>query len=305
MNHAPAAPFDRRQEATAVPLVISNKCRETIYPGLLTQSGSGPGTGGFRLAAGSTRQFTVSEDWQGRVWGRSNCSFNAGGTAPASGIPGVACTSGDCGGIVNCRGAGVTPVTLAEFTLDPGSGQSFYDISLVDGYNLPLAIPQWCPWALQASTSTAPAGGIYVYPDMSVNRPWFDPCFSACAKNGRDEDCCIGSYDSPSSCTPSAYSKAAKAVCPDAYSYGFEVQFCPGARSTNILATSKQELVQLAQGNIPSGKMKRWNADDLDRQSTSETTVLILPNQGRKRDSTGFAMLWLLVVLNSLLFYIL
>jgi hypothetical protein len=31
-------------------------------------------------------------------------------------------------------------VTLAEFTLDAGDGQSYYDISLVDGYNLPLAI---------------------------------------------------------------------------------------------------------------------------------------------------------------------
>lgn len=28
---------------------------------------------------------------------------------------------------------------------------------------------------------------------------------------------------------------------------GFEVIFCPGARSTNIIATSKNELVQLAQ----------------------------------------------------------
>lgn len=32
------------------------------------------------------------------------------------------------------------PVTLAEFTLNGGSQQSFYDISLVDGYNLPMAI---------------------------------------------------------------------------------------------------------------------------------------------------------------------
>ena len=35
---------------------------------------------------------------------------------------------------------GAIPVTLAEFTLDAGDGQTYYDISLVDGYNLPLAI---------------------------------------------------------------------------------------------------------------------------------------------------------------------
>lgn len=35
---------------------------------------------------------------------------------------------------------GQVPVTLAEFTLDGGSKQTFYDISIVDGYNIPLAI---------------------------------------------------------------------------------------------------------------------------------------------------------------------
>lgn len=37
---------------------------------------------------------------------------------------------------------------------------------------------------------------------------------------------------------------------------GFEVIFCPGARSTNIIATSKGELVQLAQTGTAS-KQKR------------------------------------------------
>lgn len=32
------------------------------------------------------------------------------------------------------------PVSLAEFTLDGWQGQDYYDVSLVDGYNLPLAI---------------------------------------------------------------------------------------------------------------------------------------------------------------------
>lgn len=40
---------------------------------------------------------------------------------------------------------------------------------------------------------------------------------------------------------------------------GFEVIFCPGARSTNIIATSKNELVQLAQEGRTSStaKLKR------------------------------------------------
>ena len=172
-------------------------------------------------------------------------------------------------------------MTLAEFTLATSSGQTFYDISLVDGYNLPIAIvslypesdnssltqippnltnpicigtaalltsqgdssdshsgtnssypiplessisisdvESWCPWNLQVNIPTGPSGGVYSYPDTKVQRPSFDPCFSACAKSGHAADCCTGSYDSPDVCKPSSYSKAAKSVCPDAYSFG-------------------------------------------------------------------------------------
>ncbi len=150
-------------------------------------------------------------------------------------------------------------------------------------------VAQWCPWDLQVSSSTGPSGGVYIYPDGNVDRPQFDPCYSACAKYNKPQDCCTGSYDSPSACSPSGYSKAAKAVCPDAYSYGecpsnhyqmfgthsslafddqtstfiipsgagFEVVFCPGARSTNIIGTSKAQLTQLGQ----QGHLKRHSLE--------------------------------------------
>ena len=172
-------------------------------------------------------------------------------------------------------------MTLAEFTLATSTGQTFYDISLVDGYNLPLAIvslypesgnaslteippnltnpicigtaslltavgdasdansgtnssypipldesvsisdvASWCPWDLQVNIPTVPFDGVYSYPDSNIQRPGFDPCFSACAKYGQASDCCTGSYDNPDVCKPSSYSTAAKSVCPDAYSYG-------------------------------------------------------------------------------------
>lgn len=44
---------------------------------------------------------------------------------------------------------------------------------------------------------------------------------------------------------------------------GFEVIFCPGARSTNIIATSKNELVQLAQTGSAS-KRKRFIDGDTE-----------------------------------------
>lgn len=175
-------------------------------------------------------------------------------------------------------------MTLAEFTLATSSGQTFYDISLVDGYNIPLGIvslyPEsgnsklthippnltnpicigtaallaaegstsdatglavgtnssfpipleqtqtmsdvetWCPWDLQQNPPSKPGDGVYPYPDDKIQRPTFQPCYSACAKYNHPSDCCIGSYNSPNVCKPSLYSKEAKKVCPDAYSFG-------------------------------------------------------------------------------------
>ena len=78
----------------------------------------------------------------------------------------------------------------------------------------------WCPSNLEVNQMAGPANGVYIYPDGTVQRPGFDPCFSACAKFNKPQDCCTGQYNSPSACTPSQYSKAIKAICPDAYSYG-------------------------------------------------------------------------------------
>ena len=172
-------------------------------------------------------------------------------------------------------------MSLAEFTLASTSGQAFYDISLVDGYNLPMGIislnaesgnssltdippnltnpicigtasllrsqgsmddatlgsngsfplpldqsqttdsvQRWCPWDLQLNPPQKPGDGVYPYPDDNIQRPLFQPCYSACAKFNKPEDCCTGKYDTPDNCSPSIYSKAAKKVCPDAYSFG-------------------------------------------------------------------------------------
>jgi len=225
---------------------------------------------------------------------------------------------------------GAIPVTLAEFTLDAGDGQTYYDISLVDGYNLPLAIVlvphgnsslddippnltnpscegtgsllapsnfnpygsgtflgtnssyplpfetkvttsnanQWCPWDLQVDAPSKPGDNVYPYPDGNIQRPAFDPCFSACAKYNSDQYCCLGKYNGPDQCSPNYYAKAAKTMCPDAYSFayddqsstfiipsgaGVEVVFCPGGRSTVILSTKAAQLRELANtGSVSS-----------------------------------------------------
>lgn len=70
-----------------IPLVITNKCDSTIWPGLATQAGLGPGTGGFELQPGASKNLTVGSNWQGRIWGRTNCTVNGNSCA---------CQTGDC-----------------------------------------------------------------------------------------------------------------------------------------------------------------------------------------------------------------
>src|ERR1700761_5203690 len=120
------------------PMLVANWCVEDIYPGLLTQGGNGPQQNGFHLAPGSNQTIYVSSNWQGRVWGRTNCTFDSSGQA--QGGSNSACSTGDCGGALSCQIAGAAPATLAEFTLAGGENQAYYDLSLVDGYNLPMAI---------------------------------------------------------------------------------------------------------------------------------------------------------------------
>lgn len=320
---APSGPT-KRDENDTVPLIITNSCPETVWPGIRTQNGDGPETSGFELPSGETRDLKVGPTWQGRVWGRTNCTAD-GETAT--------CSTGDCFGKLECDYGGEVPVTLAEFNLAGGvaGNQCFYDISLVDGYNLPVGIvyhptsnttwippnlvnpiciatpgylmtpnrtglsytnssypmpydtlqtnegiSNWCPWDLQVFPPEKPGDGVYPYPDDDVQRPVFDPCKSACAANNQPMDCCTGEYNDPTTCGPSEYSKSAKAMCPDAYSYafddqtstfiipsggGWEVVFCPEGRSTNILETFGQELHQIAESGHVSDEVRLKTMD--------------------------------------------
>lgn len=158
---AEEAPIDGGGDGATTEIRVRNNCAETIWPGIGNQAGIGPDTNGFELASGSVRTITVSDNWQGRIWGRTNCSFNEDGTRSANGQP-AACGTGDCFGVLNCvqtvrlmplrkqlcetqetnKKQGATPVTLFEMALKAGTNndQSFYDISLVDGYNLPMGL---------------------------------------------------------------------------------------------------------------------------------------------------------------------
>ncbi|RCV12328.1 hypothetical protein SEVIR_2G270700v4 [Setaria viridis] len=202
----------------AMTFTVSNYCPHPIWPGTLAGSGTPQlSTTGFKLEPGQTVQLAAPAGWSGRIWARTGCVFDADGAG--------VCNTGDCGGRLECRGAGATPpATLFEVTLDGSGGQDFYDVSLVDGYNLPVvAIPRArtggacnatgcmadlnrsCPKELQVDCG----GGAIA-------------CRSACEAFGQDRYCCSGSYATPDACHPTVYSSIFKSACPRAYSYAYD-----------------------------------------------------------------------------------
>lgn len=82
--------------AANVSLIITNSCDDTIWPAIATQNGEGPERTGFEILAGSTQNLTVGTSWNGRVWARTNCTFDTSGIG--------SCSTGDCGGNITCTG---------------------------------------------------------------------------------------------------------------------------------------------------------------------------------------------------------
>ena len=227
--HAITAPHTANAAATTRTITFVNNTQQMIWAGALNNAGFAlPANGGWTMAPGSTYSLTVANNWQGRFWGRTYCSFDGSGRGN--------CETGDCGGILQCNGAGgVPPATLAEFTLDGAGGNDFYDVSFVDGFNVPMTItpiggatpipgnPYWCgvagcgvdlnpncPGALQDKDS----GGRTV------------ACKSACEAFNTDQYCCRGAFNTPATCNPSTwpvnYAAYFKSNCPNAYSYAYD-----------------------------------------------------------------------------------
>ncbi|CAN6203686.1 unnamed protein product [Urochloa humidicola] len=237
-----------RTGATAVTFTFRNNCPETVWPATLTSSGPPFPTTGFALPPGASASFPgVGATWSGRVWGRYRCSA----TATTAGAR-FSCASGDCGsGQVACGGAGgAPPATLAEFTLG-GGGKDFYDVSNVDGFNLPVGIEP-AGGGGRCQRASCPADINRVCPSELAVRGGGGGdaaaavvgCKSACLAFDTDEYCCRGRFASPAACKPSGYARMFKAQCPQAYSYAYDdrsstftcsggadyrVTFCPGS----------------------------------------------------------------------------
>ncbi|CAA0830340.1 Pathogenesis-related thaumatin superfamily protein [Striga hermonthica] len=191
---------------------IKNNCPYTIWPATLTGSGSQSQTG-FELPSQATKSLDIASPWSGRFWARFECSYGDKFT----------CLSADCGsGQVECSQAGAAPpASLVEFTLGGDGGKDFYDISLVDGYNLPVSVSGAnCPTVacpVDISNNGCPD-------ELAVRDPSGGAigCKSACLAFNQPQYCCTGDYGTPDKCPPTFYSMIFKSMCPQAYSYAYD-----------------------------------------------------------------------------------
>ncbi|KAG5533960.1 hypothetical protein RHGRI_027973 [Rhododendron griersonianum] len=265
----------------ACTFTVTNNCPYTIWPGTLAGAGTPQlPTTGFRLDSGQSVSIPTTVGWSGRIWARTGCQFDRFGMGK--------CQTGDCAGRLECDGMGATPpASLFEITLGVGDGKDFYDVSLVDGYNIPLVasprgvsgecnatgcvsdINMGCPKELQVvdngdlgSLEETSGGGGEVGGGVVA-------CKSACGAFGLAEYCCSGEFANPTTCRPSFYSTIFKRACPTAYSYAFDdgtstftckafdytIIFCPSFTGTGRSNGSTPAPPTLIQNQRSNGKI--------------------------------------------------
>nr|DAD24531.1 TPA_asm: hypothetical protein HUJ06_025995 [Nelumbo nucifera] len=238
---------------------IVNYCKETIWPGITP--GENFNGGGFALKPGQSMVFTAPVGWVGRIWGRTGCNFDKNGNGN--------CQTARCGNSLKCKASGQTPASLAEFTL---AALDFYDVSLVDGFNLPLVVT---PVNGHGNCSVAGCDG-----DLRPNCPAelsvkyggkIIACRSACDVFDTDEYCCRGVYGNPAVCKPTFYSKKFKEVCPAAYSYAYDdptsiftcsgpdyiISFCSSRKQT-VCTYHNNKLICSGSNSLKSLTRKWW-----------------------------------------------
>ncbi len=115
---------------------------------------------GWSLGSGTSTAVCVAAPWAGRFWPRTGCTFS--GTTCSNGTQ--CCDTGSCLGTddktfsLHCALSAVPPATLAELALLAYPTSDTYDVSNVDGFNVPLEV------APNAGTydPTPPPGTLYV-----------------------------------------------------------------------------------------------------------------------------------------------
>ncbi|KAG8996743.1 hypothetical protein FRB90_012644 [Tulasnella sp. 427] len=224
---------------------VYNACPFTIWPAIFTDLNVGSATPnvatGWEAPARSTKTFSVPDNWK------------AAATATSQGTPDLKVALTEAAMEV----LSVTPTpaqvyllrsTLAEFTLSGFNGDDYYDVSVVDGYNLPMRI-----------TNTAGCHVADCPVDLGPNCPPnlkgpFDStgfpvgCKSDCLVDpnpGNSPSCCTGSHNTPATCPKSGvpHYNYFKGNCPNSYVYAYDessgtaLWTCPASKTPNYTIT--------------------------------------------------------------------
>jgi len=96
------------------------------------------------MTPSQSQDVCLSSTFQGRIWPRTGCTFDN-VTNLCSPPTQKCCDSGSCSDANNnfalvCANSGAIPTTIAEFTFHNNGGTDFYDVSVVDGYSIPVQI---------------------------------------------------------------------------------------------------------------------------------------------------------------------
>ncbi|XP_044485585.1 thaumatin-like protein [Mangifera indica] len=200
--------------ANAATFNIINNCPYTVW------AAASPG-GGRRLDRGQNWLLNVNPGTAAaRIWARTGCQFDGAGRGR--------CQTGDCGGLLQCQGYGSAPNTLAEYALNQWNNLDFIDISVIDGFNVPMefsSVSGGCNRVIKC------VGDIIGQCPNELRVP--GGCNGACPVFKTDQYCC-----NSGKCEPTNYSRYFKAKCPDAYSYPKDdtsTFSCPGGTNYKVV----------------------------------------------------------------------
>ncbi|MEU2621728.1 thaumatin family protein [Streptomyces sp. NPDC007157] len=204
-------------------ITLVNRLGQTIWPAIAADPKHPVEATGWVLRPGASLTFRIPDHWDVRLWARTGCSFDAAGHGH--------CLTGDCGRFQCGSTWGEFPSTLAEFNLNAWNGMDFYDVSLVEGNNLPMWINSFGGSSRDRidANGCSPAGCTR---DANATCPTklqrvrdghVVACLSACLVFKTDQTCCTGAYAARPQCVPSSWpvdsAAVFKAAEPDAYSY--------------------------------------------------------------------------------------
>ncbi|XP_073133024.1 thaumatin-like protein [Henckelia pumila] len=179
----------------AITFNITNNCPFTIWAAAV------PG-GGQRLERDQTWKLTVPDGTVGRIWARTGCSFDETGRGK--------CQTGNCDDLLQCENYGESPVTAFRYRLDIFNDLDFIDLSLVDGFNVPVKAT---PDSGQCGRPIECTVDINEFCPTQLRVP--GGCSDPCTVFKTDKYCCgSGNY-----CGPTKFSRFFRSKCPRAYTY--------------------------------------------------------------------------------------